>query len=129
MDKNQEEELQKLSDGLDATDKEILRLKYTNPKISLTQIGAILGMSKQGVHYRLQKEKVKKAFEWFEKDVLFQLKSMQTEAVYVYSQILKSKDEKLKLQAAKDILNQVFLSPHIGATNTEDEILEFINET
>lgn len=122
MDEPKEEVL----NDLDATDKEIIRLKYTNPKLSLSQIGDLLGVSKQVVHYRLKKPRLKEIFDELEKDVLLQLRELQAEAVLVFRKALRSQDLKIAVGVARDILMRALESPGMLPATFTNEILEFV---
>lgn len=90
-------------------DKEILRLKYTNRKLSYKQIGQLLPkpLSLQAVHQRLNKPQMKKHWALLEEDIIWQIKNAQKKALIVILNTLNSRDPKLAFQAAKTILEPI----------------------
>ena len=117
-------------DQLDAVDREIIKLKFTNRKLSLTEIGKLLPdkMTKQAVFQRLNKPQVKKAWEMLEADVLHELKQLQHDAVQVFKETLKCPDIKLRFAAAKALLEKVLIDSDGMLPDTlDDEILEFVS--
>lgn len=112
-------------DELDDTDKEILRLKYTNRKLGVRQIGKLLTkpLSHGAVNVRMNKSKFKTYWDQLERDIILQIKEAQTEAMNVILQTLRSKDQKLKFQAAKTIIEPILANcPQLlpEMINTED---------
>jgi len=113
---------------LNAVDKEILRLKYTNRALTLTQIGNLLPtpISKVAVHYRTKKPKFKQIWDRLEQDVIWQLKEAQNKAITVILKTLHSKDEKLAFQAARTLIQPILENcPQLLPEIMGNEILEW----
>ena len=96
-------------EGLDAIDKEILRLKYMNRKLSYREIGQLLPepITLQAVHSRFKKAKMQKQWMMLEKDVIIQLKDLQFKAIEIVRETLEGDDKKQAFQAAKMVLEPI----------------------
>lgn len=100
---------------LDEIDRQILLIKYSHRHLSLEAIGKRLSppMSKQAIHQRVQKSKIKDMMESLDRDVLLLLKELHLDAVVVMRNSLKSKNERIAYQAAKDLLTQILDQPQL----------------
>lgn len=115
---------------IDEIDKQIIRLKLANRKLSMADIGKILPkpMSKQAVSNRMKKTAFANAWNMLEMDVMDQLKELQFKAVKVMKQTLESNDQKLRYYAARDLLHRTLVdSDGLLPDRVEDTILEFID--
>lgn len=92
---------------IDSTDKEIIRLRIENPKITLTELGKRFNLARHTIAKRLQKEKVKKALDQLQKNALDTLLDAQSEAARRMITHMRSNDPDLSLKACKEILTGV----------------------
>ena len=113
---------------LDIIDQEILRLKYINRKLTLTEIGKLLTkpMSPQAVSLRINKPKFKAYWEQLERDVIWEIKNAQQRAMQIILKSLNSNDERLAFQAAKTLIDPILQNcPQLLPEILNEEILEF----
>jgi hypothetical protein len=119
-------------DQLNDVDKKLLKLKYSNRKLSLTQLGQLQDppISKQAVYQRMNKKSFKAAWDILEKDVIEQLKSIQNKAISVLITSLGSADEKIRVSTAKFILEPILTncSGYLPEPIENMEELEFVSE-
>ena len=118
-----------IADTIDEIDKAIITLKLQNRNLSLYQISQLLPkkMCKQAVHQRMQKPRFKAAWDSLELDVMFKLKDLQHKAVKVMEETLNSPDQRLRFQAAREILQKILIdSDGLLPDKVEDAMLEFV---
>lgn len=113
---------------IDEVDKAIISIKFQNRNLSLYEIGKLLPkpLSKQAVHKRLSKPKVKEMWDFLEADIMFKLKELQHKAVKVMKETLDSPDRRLRFLAAKELLQRILVdSDGLLPDKVEDTVLEF----
>lgn len=97
---------------LDEIDKQILKLKWSNRKLTFKQIGQLLTrpLSVPSVSARFKKPKMQAHWDLLEKDIIWQIKNAQNKAMKVILETLDSTDQKLAFQAACKIIDPVLLN-------------------
>lgn len=97
----------KKSTEIDDIDKELIRLKIENPSITKTALSEKLGVCRENIINRLDKDSVKKAIIELQKGALDILLEGQTKAARKLIKLLDSSDERIVLKAASEILKGV----------------------
>lgn len=92
---------------IDAIDREIIRLRIANPKITLTELGKRFKLARHTIAKRLQKEKVQRALDQLQKNALDTLLDAQSEAARRLIMHMRSNDQDVSLKACKEILTGV----------------------
>jgi hypothetical protein len=88
----------------DELDHKIFQLKITKPSITDSEIGKIVGLSRQNVNLRRNRVQFKERIEHFFKAPIDKVRAMVEDAIRVLGRSLLSEDEGIRLKAAKLIL-------------------------
>lgn len=94
-------------DDIDGIDRKIIKIKVENPSISLEVLAKEVGICRENVTKRLNKDGVQQAIKDVQQTALDMLLEAQTEAAQKMIELSRSKDERIALQAAKEVLKGV----------------------
>jgi predicted HTH transcriptional regulator len=111
---------------LDDMDKEIIRLKVQNPKITDTELGKRFKVTRHTVAKHLKKEKVKFALNQLQQSALDVLLNAQSEAARRMIKHMRDTDPDISLKACKEILTGV-LAKSINIKGDRGPIRRFLD--
>jgi len=89
---------------LDHIDKEILKHLVTNPGINNSEIGTLVGLNRNAISRRRNREKFKKAHADYLMEPLEVIKAVLKKAAHVAAKTLEASSERLRFEAAYKIL-------------------------
>lgn len=111
---------------IDAIDREIIKLRIENPKITTIELGKRFNLARHTISKRLQKEKVRRALDQLQKNALDTLLDAQSEAARRLIGHMRSQDPDLSLKACKEILVGV-LAKTISIKSDRGPIRSFLD--
>jgi hypothetical protein len=94
--------------ALDAVDQKIIKLLIRFPKITQYAVAKEIDMSMGQTRKRINKPAVQEALTELAKNAMDQIKDVQADAMRTLRDLLRSKNETIKLQAVKLALASVF---------------------
>lgn len=94
--------------ALDGVDQKIIRLLIRFPKITQHAVSKEINLSMAATRKRINKPAVQEALADLAKNAMDQIKDVQADAMRTLRDLLRSKNETIKLQAVKLALASVF---------------------